>query len=245
MRATALMALGGIIAVAAIFLIETVRDRHPGPPVAAHSAASRAPAPAEVAAPEPKQAATAGGTSALESRSETTSEPTGIDATTTGPELAEDAAAVAPVAVPDGNLIGRQAKEWGVSDCLGPVVTVAEHLTRNTEYAFRLMAGQGNPDREMFSGTIAARAPSLGVSGLSSLYAAPIGGGRCNIAYQTTVYYNGPCVEAWEKNFSAFSEEVDIGKAAAAFTTKQGNATLYLLPAGPAGCIAVKTESFY
>jgi hypothetical protein len=241
MRATALIALGGIIAVAAIFLIETMRDRHPGPPVVAQGI-SPALAPAQEPAAELSTAISEPASGAASGS--TTPEPNGGEAGA-GPALAESAAGTAPVAVPDGNLIGLQAKDWGVSDCLEPIVTVTEHLTRNTEHSFRLMAGQGSPNAEMFSGTIAARAPSLGVSGLSSLYAAPVSGGRCNIAYQTTVYYDGPCLEAWEKNFSAFSEEVDIGKAAAAFTTKDGNATLYLLPAGPAGCIAVKTESFY
>jgi len=155
------------------------------------------------------------------------------------------APAVAPVTVPDNNLIGKQAQAWGVQTCLAAIVSTADRLTRNTNYNYRLMRGQQDPDQEMLSGVVAAREPKTGISGISSFYAQPTVSGRCDIASQTTIYFDEPCAETRQNRFPSFTNQLDFGQIAAAFVTADGRQSLYLLPAGKSGCLAVSTGAAY
>jgi len=151
----------------------------------------------------------------------------------------------APVAVPEENLIGKQAEAWGVANCLGGIATMADYLTRNTDYNFRLVRGESDANSQMVSGIVAIHERDLNLSGISGFHAAPIRGGGCNLAYQTTVYFGEPCAQAREKYYSAFSSQLDFGQVAAAFTTPESPVSLYMIPAGASGCVAVRTESIY
>lgn len=157
----------------------------------------------------------------------------------------EHAPVSAPVAVPAGNQIARQAQQWGVADCVNSIARISEFLTTNMTYSWRAQRGTTDPNRELFGATIAARAQGGGLQGLSGLFAAPVGDGRCNAGYQTTVYVADTCAGARETVFPTFINPVEFGDIAAAFTTADETATLYLLPAGPSGCVAIKSELFY
>ena len=207
MRGTALIALGGVIAAAAIFFVARIPGNPLGPVIATNTAPEPPPAPEAPPAPE------------------------------TPP---------APVDIPASSLIGKQAEAWGIRQCLAEIVAISDSLTRDAEYSYRLVRGETDPDQEMFSSTVAANVAAQGISGLAGFHVAPMANGRCNSAYQTVVYYAEPCDEAWTNRFQAFSQRLEFGgDVAAAFTTTQGNAGLYLLPAGESGCVAVRTESLY
>jgi hypothetical protein len=157
----------------------------------------------------------------------------------------ERAPVSAPVTVPASNQIARQAQQWGVADCLNSIARISEFLTTNMTYSWRAQRGTTDPNREIFGATIAAREQGSGLQGLSGLFAAPVGDGRCNAGYQTTVYVAETCARVRETVFPTFINPVEFGDIAAAFTTADGTATLYLLPAGPSGCVAIKSELFY
>jgi hypothetical protein len=153
--------------------------------------------------------------------------------------------AAAPITVPNNSLIGKQAEAWGIQTCLAAIVSTADGLTRNTDYNYRLMRGQQDPDQEMLSGVVAAREPKSGISGISSFYAQPTVAGRCDIASQTTIYFDEPCARVRQGRFPAFTTQLDFGQIAAAFTTADRRESLYLLPAGESGCLAVSTAATY
>ncbi len=153
--------------------------------------------------------------------------------------------AVPPVAIAESNLIGKQAQAWGLTTCLAPIASAADDLTRNTTYNYHLKRGQQHPDEEMVSGTIAAREPTTGISGISSFYAQPTADGRCDIASQTTLYFDEPCTQVRQARFPGFTTELDFGQIAAAYATANGRQNLYLLPAGTSGCLAVSTGAAY
>jgi hypothetical protein len=151
----------------------------------------------------------------------------------------------APINVPDNSLIGKQAQAWGITACLAPLVSTADDLTHNTDYNYRLVRGQNDPDQEMLSGVIAAREPKTGVSGISSFYAQPTNAGRCDLAYQTTIYFDEPCPQALQHHFPQFTRQLNFGQIASAYVTDDGRLSVYLLPAGKSGCLTVSTGSAY
>lgn len=169
---------------------------------------------------------------------------------TSGTPVANQASATpgsaAAVDVPADNHIATQAKDWGVSDCLGRVVTLSDFLTKGASARWLLTRGTNDANKEMFSATIAAKEVASGLAGISNLYASPAGDGRCDAAYQTTVYLPESCSDAHERVFPRFLTRIDLGSEVAdAFATVDGSARLFLLPAGASGCVAVKTEILY
>jgi hypothetical protein len=151
----------------------------------------------------------------------------------------------APAVIPEGNLVARQAQQWGVADCLAQTAAVLDFLTRNMEYSWLARRGETDANRALFSATIAGREQGSGIQGLSGFFAAPVGNGRCNAGYQTTMYFADTCVRTREIVFPTFSSRIEFGNIAEAYATPGGQATVYLLPAGAAGCVAVKSELFY
>ncbi len=155
------------------------------------------------------------------------------------------AAPASPPAISATNLVARQAQQWGVSDCLAQTAALSDFLTRNMDYSWLARRGDGDANRELFSATIAGRQQGSGIQGISGLFAAPVGEGRCNAGYQTTMYFPDTCPRTREVVFPTFSSRIEFGTVAEAYATADGRATLYLLPAGPGGCVAVKAELFY
>ena len=151
----------------------------------------------------------------------------------------------APVTVPEENLIGKQAEAWGIANCLGGIATLADYLTQNTDYNFRLVRGEDDANSQMVSGVVAVHERELNLAGISGFHAAPIRGGRCNLAYQTTVYFEEPCAAVREKYYAGFSQQIDFGQVAAVFTAPETLASIYMMPAGAAGCVAVRAETIY
>jgi hypothetical protein len=159
---------------------------------------------------------------------------------------AGEAAQTEPVTVPDDNLIGKQAQEWGVARCLGRVVFLSQFLTQGTTANWLLTRGQNNPDAELFSATIIAHEQATGLRGISNFHVAPVANGGCNTAYESTLYYAGTCAQTHERIFPAFTQPVELGsEVAQAFTMSDGTGRLFLMPAGETGCVAVKSEIFY
>lgn len=194
-RGTALIAIGGVIATVAIFVVAGIPGNPLSPVIAANTALE----------PPPE-----------------------------------------PVDVPDSSLIGKQAEAWGIRQCLAEIVALSDALTRDADYSYRLVRGETEPDKEILTGTVAAGIAAEGTSGLARFHVAPIAAGGCNSAYQTVVYHAEPCSETWTDRYQAYSQRLDFGGTiAAAFATPEGNAGLYLLPAGESGCVAVRTESLY
>jgi hypothetical protein len=153
---------------------------------------------------------------------------------------------VEPVTVPDDNAIGKQAQAWGVSQCLGGVVYLSSFLTNGMTANWLLTRGTEDAGDELFAATIVGEESATGLRGISNLYAAPVRGGGCNTAYETTLYIAAQCAQARDTIFPTFTTPIDLGSnMAQAFTTERGAGRLFLLPAGPAGCVAVKSEIFY
>jgi hypothetical protein len=151
----------------------------------------------------------------------------------------------AAVVVPKNNLVALQAQKWGVSQCLGGITQLSEFLTRNTDYTWLARRGDKDADSQMFSAIVAAREKTSGAQALSGLFATPARGGACNLAYQMTMFHPDTCARTRETVFPTFSTRIEFGAVAEAYSTADGRATLYLLPAGPAGCVAIKSEVFY
>jgi hypothetical protein len=159
------------------------------------------------------------------------------------------AAAQAPVRSPlkisPDNPIGLKAQEAGIVDCLPQIANVAQFLTRGSTAQWVLTHGE-NADRTMFSATIAAREDATGIGGISNLYATPTGAGRCNLGYESTIYFPMSCAEAHAQAFANVATSVPLGSdVVEAFRAAGDGGRLYLMPAGPSGCVAVKTEIFY
>jgi hypothetical protein len=152
---------------------------------------------------------------------------------------------VEPVTVPADNAIGQQAQAWGVSQCLGGVSYLSGFLTAGMSANWLLTRGSVNADEELFAATIVGQETSSGLRGISNLYAAPVWGGGCNTAYESTIYIEAPCPQARDTVFPTFTTPIDLGSTVVdAFTTERGTGRLFLMPAGP-GCVAVKSEIFY
>jgi hypothetical protein len=158
--------------------------------------------------------------------------------------LMRPSAATEPVAVPDGNLIGKQAQDWGVSACLPRIVTLSQFLTQGADTNWLLTRSSEDADGSLFAATIVAHEPASGLRGISSFYAAPVGSG-CNTAYESTIYLQRSCADARANVFPAFTARIDAGPIAEAYATPDGSGRLFLLPAGESGCVAVKSEVTY
>ncbi len=152
---------------------------------------------------------------------------------------------VDPVTVPADNAIGQQAQTWGVSQCLGGVSYLSGFLTAGMNANWLLTRGTGNADEELFAATIVGEETSSGLRGISNLYAAPVWGGGCDTAYESTIYIAAQCRQARDAVFPTFTTPLELGSTVVdAFTTESGTGRLFLMPAGP-GCVAVKSEIFY
>lgn len=150
-----------------------------------------------------------------------------------------------PIDIPESNLVARQAQQWGVGTCLSSIAGLSDYLTRDMSYTWRAQRGNRDANGEMFIAALAEQETATGTKGMSVLFAAPVAAGGCNAAYQTTVYYPAACPQVQEAVFATFSTKVEFGDIALSFSTPEGGAVIYMLPAGEAGCVVVKTEQFY
>ncbi len=150
------------------------------------------------------------------------------------------------VGVAVDNPIGQQAQQWGISACLGRIVTLSDSLTRDSDSRWLATRGRSDPNSELFAATIATKKEAAGLQEISNLHAAPVGNGHCNTAYSSTIYVAQPCQKTHAIVFPAYYQRIDFGSDfVEAYATADGSGRLFLFPAGDAGCVAVKTETFY
>lgn len=139
------------------------------------------------------------------------------------------------------NSISRQAAEWGLETCMDQVALVSDFLTTNQNYTALSQRGTREPEREIFSATIAAR-DGAGLDSISSFIAAPLEGGRCQSSYQTVAAFPSPCGEVASTQFASFSEQLAFGDHVEARHNGRGS-YVYFLPLGDTACVIVKSQT--
>jgi hypothetical protein len=167
------------------------------------------------------------------------------DAVVASEPTAPAAPAAPPFTVPADNPIGLQAQRWGVAACLPEIARLSDFLAANTEASWRLVRGTTDPDKEMFAGTIVARDKTTGLRGVSTLFATPATSGRCNSGYDLTIFFPESCEQARIRRQPGFDTRANLGPVAEVFLNESGRGSVAYMPAGPDGCILVRTEVTY
>lgn len=142
------------------------------------------------------------------------------------------------------NKVARQAYDWGLRTCIGPVNRISDFLTKGKHYSALSLRGTRDPDKQMFSAAVAADDAASKSGSFSVMAVSPTPGGECDSIYQTVTYFEVSCESAKSAYFSDFSEPIAFGDKVKAFGTKNGGAFAYFLSVPPSACVAVKMQAF-
>ncbi len=157
-------------------------------------------------------------------------------------------AKVSPSApLPDASMNGitRAAASAGVRTCLERIDQVSKFITAKTQSKFvmSLPPADVNVDRHITSASFEVKLPSKVVA-YASMTAAPTTDGGCDALYETVVYWTNSCTDVAQKGFPNAKK---VGVIQQHITVLQGNTNfrVFLMPAGPQGCVAIKKEVLY
>lgn len=149
--------------------------------------------------------------------------------------------------------IGRQAREWKVTQCLRSIEALGDFLTKDTKFSVRSDSGPTDPGQEIYSVSLVAQ-PQKGNAPAGQPYfahavVAPLPGGGCNASYDVVTHYPQTCEAVQRTVLKDFSKRQDFGTNAMAYATADNRTVAYMMPSsGPGsakGCTVIKQQTLY
>jgi hypothetical protein len=149
--------------------------------------------------------------------------------------------------------IGRQARDWKITQCLRSIDALADFLTAETKFSARSVSGNDDPDKELYSVSLVAQ-PIKGEAARRQPYfahavVAPLSGGGCNASYDVVSYYPQSCEAVHASALSNFTKRVAFGDHATTYATPDDKVIAYMLPAqgqgAGQGCTVIKQQTLY
>jgi hypothetical protein len=135
--------------------------------------------------------------------------------------------------------ITQAAARAGVLSCAGRVEQVARFLGTGNEVGFLFLLPPPPRDQRMVALTMAIGTKDVSGAYASADFAASPQG--CGASYETVTYWPDQCDAVVAKHFAGVRKAPDLGKSIAALDAG-GNARIFLMPAGEAGCVTIKKE---
>jgi len=133
----------------------------------------------------------------------------------------------------------QAAAQAGVLSCAGRIEQIARFLGAGNQIDFLFFLPPPPRDQRLV-----AAAMEIGNNAVPSAYASAefaASSQGCGASYETVTYWPTACEEVVVKNFPGIPKAAALGKSIAALNAG-GNARIFLMPAGAAGCITIKKE---
>jgi len=149
--------------------------------------------------------------------------------------------ALPPPANGAANVITQAAVASGVLACAARVDQVAKFLTAGgTANNFLLFLPAVARDQHIVSTSVEVGNKEVPVAYASADFAPGMANG-CGAIYESVVYWPGKCTEIAAKQFGGLRKGPNLGKFILSLDAG-GRARIFLMPAGNAGCVAIKKE---
>ena len=149
--------------------------------------------------------------------------------------------ALPPPATSGANPITQAAVASGVLACAARVDQVAKFLTAGgTADNFWLFLPSVARDQHLVSTSVEVGNKEVPVAYASADFAPGMANG-CGAIYESVVYWPGKCTEVAAKQFGNLRKGPNLGKFIISLDAG-GGARVFLMPAGNAGCVAIKKE---
>ena len=133
----------------------------------------------------------------------------------------------------------QAAAQAGVLSCAGRIEQVARFLGAGNQIGFLFLMPPPPRDQRLVTSAM-----EIGNKDVPSAYASadfaasPLG---CGASYETVTYWPFQCTEVVTRYFPGVPKAPALGKSIATLDAG-GNARIFLMPAGAAGCITIKRE---
>lgn len=152
---------------------------------------------------------------------------------------------LAPIALPPPatggiTLLTQAAVAAGVLACAPRVEQVAKFLTNGVAGSFWLFLPAIARDRHIVSTSMEIETKDAPLAYASADFAPAMQDG-CGAIYETVVYWPGKCAEIAARQFPGLPKGRNLGKAVLSLDAGNG-ARIFLMPAGPSGCVSIKKE---
>jgi hypothetical protein len=151
-------------------------------------------------------------------------------------QSAQSAQAAMPAAP---SAMTQAAAQAGVLTCSGRVDQISKFLATGNVVSFLFLLPPAPRDQRMASAAMEVDSPDVQAAYASAEFAASSQG--CGASYETVTYWPAKCDDVFAKNYSKVRMAPPLGKSIAALDTG-GNSRIFLMPAGPSGCITIKKE---
>ena len=155
--------------------------------------------------------------------------------------LATQAADAPAVDTSNGvNGITQAAVAKGVLNCAARINQVTQFLSAGLPFGAMLFALPGQPDQRVNSVSLEMTQKD-GTPAYGSASFAPNQANGCGAVYEAVAYWPQACDVVAAKQFAGMSKVRQLQKSITMLAAKSG-ATVFLMPAGPAGCVSIKKE---
>jgi len=141
------------------------------------------------------------------------------------------------------NGITRAVAKAGVKTCLDRIERTGNFLTENSKSKAIMYLPMADIDRQLTSASYEISYPNNTIA-YASMTAAPTADGACDSLYETVVYWANSCTDLAEKGFPG-TKVIGVVQEHIRVLQGKGNLRIFLMPAGPEGCVAIKKEVIY
>lgn len=158
------------------------------------------------------------------------------------PSLAAEkppAKAVASNAPAAPTAMTEAAAKAGILSCAGRIDQISKFLSAGNEVSFLFLLPPPPRDQRLVTSAMEIDNKSVPSAFASADFAATAQG--CGASYQTVTYWPLTCGDVFTRYFSKVRQVPPLGKSIATLDVG-GNARIFLMPAGAAGCITIKKE---
>lgn len=144
---------------------------------------------------------------------------------------------------PPLNEIAKTAAKFGVKECLGRISQVTSFLVGPAQNGAVMFLDPDQADKHL-QGLSMEIASDNAVSYVTTSFANGTKPGECSATYDSVSFWSNSCTELASKVFTAFKPTQSLHRQIIAL--EDGPLVrVFLMPAGLAGCIAIKKETIY
>ena len=149
----------------------------------------------------------------------------------------------APIPDTSMNGITRAAANAGVRTCLERIEKVSNFIVKNTQSKFVMSLPPADVDRQIASASFEAQLPNKAIA-YATMTTAPTTDGGCDALYETVAYWDSSCADIAKKGFPG-TKSLGVLQQHIIVLEGNNNLKIFLMPAGPQGCVAIKKEIVY
>lgn len=111
-------------------------------------------------------------------------------------------------------------------------------------YSVNTIGGPTDPNRQIFTSSIAAHVEGSGLNSWSHMTVAPVATG-CNVSYSTVTQFSDECESVRKGVFASFSKRLEFSPHISLYANETGEAAPYLMPTPEKTCVAIKQQFLY